>query len=283
MQVLWSLYQSLHEASLMKFHVYFALVQLAGKTGQIDAVYKDMDTMKSQFSACPVSNEQMQKLLKLLHEALLACKRSEGASQVMIELLGTYTAENASQAREETHRCIVASLADPNTFLLDHLLILKPVKFLEGELIHDLLKIFVSEKLEAYQKFYESHREFVQSLGLKHEDNLTKMKLLTFMQLAETKSDIKFGEIQQHMQITEAQVEEFLMDVLKTKLVRAKIDQSNQIVHVSSTMHRTFTQEHWHKLHTLLTNWRSNLHKVREQVGQLATAQIEIMKQPVST
>ena len=229
LKVLWSLYQSLDEKSAMKFHVYYALVTLAGTTQQIDTVYKDMDTLKSQFIACPLSNEQFQKLLKLLHEVLRVCKRSEEASTVMIELLGTYTTENASQAREETHRCIVASLADPNTFLLDHLLQLKPVKFLEGELIHDLLKIFVSEKLESYQKFYENHREFVHSLGLKHEDNLIKMKLLTFMQLAETRSEIKFGEIQHHMQINESEVEDFLINVLKTKLVRAKIDQSNQV------------------------------------------------------
>ena len=100
---------------------------------------------------------------------------------------------------------------------------------LEGELIHDLLKIFVSEKLDVYQKFYENHRDFVQGLGLNHEDNLTKMKLLTFMQLAETKSEITFGEVQQHMQIGENEVEEFLIDVLNTKLVRAKINQSLQV------------------------------------------------------
>ena len=82
--------------------------------------------------------------------------------------------------------------ADPNTFLLDHLLQLKPVKFLEGELIHDLLSIFVSEKLEAYIRFYESHKEFVNGLGLKHEDNIRKMKLLTFMQMAENRSEITF-------------------------------------------------------------------------------------------
>jgi len=29
-------------------------------------------------------------------------------------------------------------MADPNTLLFDHLLVLKPVKFLEGELIHDV-------------------------------------------------------------------------------------------------------------------------------------------------
>lgn len=152
----------------------------------------------------------------------------------MIMLLGTYTTENASQAREEAQRCIIASLADPDTFLLDHLLQLKPVKFLEGslysidvlkclktkfyvflltgELIHDLLKIFVFEKLEGYQKFYDNHKEFVTGLGLKHEDNMTKMKLLTFMQLAETRSQVSFGEIQKHLQLADGEVEDFLVD-----------------------------------------------------------------------
>ena len=62
----------------------------------------------------------------------------ELATKVMIELLGTYTEDNASQARDDAHKCIVTCLADPNTFLMDHLLSLKPVKFLEGELIHDV-------------------------------------------------------------------------------------------------------------------------------------------------
>ena len=62
-------------------------------------------------------------------------------------------------------------------------------------------QIFVSEKLDAYQKFYDGHRGFVDGLGLRHEDNMTKMKLLTFMQLAENKSTVTFGEIQQHLQV----------------------------------------------------------------------------------
>jgi len=279
LKVLWSLYQSLNDDSPMRYQVYHALVILAGRTQQVGLVYTDMETLKSQFAGCPPTNEQWQEVYKLLHEVLRSCKRSEEASQVMIELLDTYTTENASQAREETHKCIVASIADPNTFLLDHLLQLKPVKFLEGELIHDLLKIFVSEKLDSYQKFYESHRDFVQGLSLNHEENLTKMKLLTFMQLAETKSEITFGEIQKELQMSEAEVEEFLIDVLNTKLVRAKIDQANQVVHVSSTMQRTFTKEHWGKLHSLLTGWKGNLHTIREQIGQLAVAQIDLMRE----
>lgn len=279
LKVLWTLYQSLDGYSPMRIHVYIYLVELAGKTNQIGTVYKDMDTLRSAFTSCPPSNEQMQKLLRLLHQTLLMCKRSEDAGHVMIELLGTYTTENASQAREEAQRCIVASLQDPQTFLLDHLLQLKPVKFLEGELIHDLLKIFVSERLEAYVKFYDNHREFVNKLGLNHDANMRKMKLLTFMQLAETRNEITFGEIQQNMQFGENEVEDFLIELLKTKLVRAKIDQPNEVVHITSTMHRTFTKQHWSHLHNLLTSWRNNLHTIREQISHLATAQIEMIHQ----
>ena len=66
----------------------------------------------------------------------------------MLELLGTYSDEDAPQARDDAHRCIVTCVGDKKTFLLDHLLLLKPVKFLEGELIHDLLVIFVSGTLQ---------------------------------------------------------------------------------------------------------------------------------------
>lgn len=96
----------------------------------------------------------------------------------MVELLGTYTAENASAAREDAQRCILAALADPNTFLLDPLLALKPVRFLEGELIHDLLLVFVQDKLPAYLHFYQHHREFVEhQLGIYLVHNVDNVKL----------------------------------------------------------------------------------------------------------
>jgi len=278
LKVMWSLCQSLENASPMRVHVYYYLVQLAGKLNQIDLVYKDMESLRSTFVANPPSNEQMQELFRLLHEVLLSNGRSEDASQVMVELLGTYTTENASQAREEAQRCIVASLADPQTFLLDRLLQLTPVKFLERELIHDLLKIFVSDRLEAYQSFYKNHQEFiVNQLGLNHDANMRKMRILTFMQIAETQSEISFKEIQKSMQIEEGEVEEFLIDLLRTRLVRAKIDQPREMVHVTSAMHRTFDKAHWTQLHSLLTDWKTNLHTVREHIGHLAQMQIKLI------
>ena len=71
----------------------------------------------------------------------------------------------------------------------------------------------------------------------------------------------------------------FSFPVLKTKLVRAKLDQAGEVVHVSSTMHRTFTKQHWNSLHGLLTSWKGNLHTIREQIAHLSSAQGEMIRQ----
>lgn len=139
----------------------------------------------------------------------------------MIELLGTYTSENASVAREDAMKCIVTALADPNTFLLDPLLSLKPVRFLEGELIHDLLSVFVSEKLSSYMNFYKNHKEFVTSQGLNHEQNMKKMRLLSFMQLAESNPEMTFDQLQKELQIKEDEVEPFIIEGNLDKVICA--------------------------------------------------------------
>lgn len=48
--------------------------------------------------------------------------------------------------------------------------------------------------------------------GLSHEENLRKMRLLTFMQMAETRKDIDYASIQREMDLAEADIEDFLID-----------------------------------------------------------------------
>ncbi|RWS08227.1 eukaryotic translation initiation factor 3 subunit M-like protein [Dinothrombium tinctorium] len=277
-RVLQNLFEGI-QINLLRYDVYVTLVKIAAKTNQIHLVYDDMSKLKQWFNANTVGIEKVQCLLRLLHEVLLKEKQSEQASKVMIELLSTYTEENASQARLDAHRCIVSCLADPNAFLMDHLLTLKPVKFLEGELIHDLLTIFVAEKLNAYINFYKLHKEFVDSLGLSHEQNMQKMRLLTFMQIAETKKELSFENIQEELQLQPNEVEGFIIDVLRTKMVRAKIDQLNRRVLVTSTMHRTFGKQQWLQLRDTLVKWQHNLAHVQNTVTSALYEQMSQMGQ----
>jgi len=274
LRVLKNLFGGLSDIIDLRFKVYETLVRLAATSGHIGLVFTDLSQLKQWFPQKSVGIERMQSLLRLLHDVLLQ-KQSESASRVMIELLSTYTEENASQARDDAHKCIVSNLLDKNTFLMDHLLALKPVKFLEGELIHDLLTIFVAEKLSAYIKFYDSHKDFVESLGLSHEQNLQKMRLLTFMQMAESRKEIPFDAIQADLQLNADQVEAFVIDVLRTKLVKAKVDQLQKRVLVSSTMHRTFGRTQWQQLRDTLSQWAQNLAHVQHSVQSAVITQYE--------
>jgi len=278
LKALWLLYQSLDERSTMRYPVYYHLLLIAKHTGQIKSIFQDIEHLKQQFSLCPLSNEELQKLYRLLHEVLLKFNQSEQAAKVMIELLGTYTDKTASHAREDAIRCITSAIADPHTFLLDPLLSLKPVHILKGQLIHDLLNIFVSENLTAYLKFYKEHKEFVTSQGLNHEQNMRKMRLLSFMQLAERTPEIPFEVIENELQINKDEVEAFIIEVLKTKLVSARMDQSARKVFVTSTMHRTFGRAQWQQLRDLLYSWKANLSSVQEGMKSISAAQLEMMQ-----
>jgi translation initiation factor 3 subunit M len=48
--------------------------------------------------------------------------------------------------------------------------------------------------------------------GLNHENNIRKMRLLTFMQMAETKKEMEFSLIQQELVLGPQAVEEFVID-----------------------------------------------------------------------
>lgn len=277
LQSLWRLFNNLCVTSPLRYHVYYHLVQVAKQCDQVKDVFAGVVQLKQQFAECPPPPEQLQKLYRLLHD-VLKDTNSEMAAKVMIELLGTYTTENASVAREDAMKCIVSALADPNTFLLDPLLSLKPVHFLEGELIHDLLSIFVSEKLPAYLQFYQNHKEFVTTQGLNHEQNIRKMRLLTFMQLAESNPEMTFEQLTKELQIGEKEVEPFIIEILKTKLVRARLDQANRKVYISSTMHRTFAKQQWIQLRDILQLWKDNIATVEDGLSNVSTAQVELAK-----
>lgn len=264
-RVLQNLFNGLTNSAALRYRVCTTIVRLSAVSGQMRQVVNNLGQLKKWFPVEVLGADKIQSLLRLLHSILMENRQPEMASKVMVELLTTYTEDNASQAREDAHKCIVSAIADPHTFLMDYLLTLKPVKFLEGELIHELLTIFVTENLSAYTAFYQAHAALIsETLGLSHEANLQKMRLLTFMQMAETKKELPYADIQKELQLPAEQVEVFVIEVLKTKLVKAHIDQANRRVVVSCTMHRTFGRAQWSQLRDTLNKCAGNMANVQQ-------------------
>lgn len=252
----------LHERDPVRYDVYCTQVKVAGKAGLIDQINVSLDQVKSWLNMWEVDGMKARKVYRLLFDALTEDRQSEEATSVMVELLRTYTDENASEVKDDAKNCIVSLLGRPNVLIMDFLLTLPPVAALQGEPIYKLLTIFVSGKLADYMEFYEKNKDFVDSCGLTHEKNLHKMRVLTFMSLGEAKSEVHFDDLCKELNISVDDIEEFIIEALRSKLVRTRIDQVNKKVIISSATHRTFGNNQWQELRNRLEEWRQSLQSV---------------------
>ncbi|CAF1324283.1 unnamed protein product [Didymodactylos carnosus] len=253
----------------MKVRVLTNLIYVVPEGSNVDKYRIFVNLVKQWIKEWKISTEQVQDLYRFMYEAYVQAKDTDNALKLLLELLGTYTKENASKARPDAIKCIISSIGDPNVFIMDHLLLLEPVKYLEGETIHNLLTIFVSGKLQNYLDFYSNQRNFIESSGLNHENNVEKMRLLTFLQTAENQKELTFDMIQNEMQIEQDEVESFVIEAVRTKMIRCKIDHLSRKVLVDCTAQRTFTRQHWQVLKERLELWRVNLTTINKNLGNL--------------
>jgi len=58
----------------------------------------------------------------------------------------------------------------------------------------------------------------VDDVGLVHEENVRKMQVLTFVQIAEGKSELSFETIERELQLAPDDVEAFIIDGIEVEL-----------------------------------------------------------------
>ncbi|BBH00201.1 hypothetical protein Prudu_010127 [Prunus dulcis] len=158
--------------------------------------------------------------------------------------LATFSGEDAyilSEAKEEAVRTIVEFVKAPDLFQCD-LLDMPAVGQLEKDakhaLAYQLLKIFLTQRLDAYLEFQTANSTLLKGYGLVHEDCITKMRLISLVDLGSDES----GRI-------------------PYSLIRDTL-QMNQVVIVSRYTERVFGQQQWLTLRSKLATWRGNVANV---------------------
>uniref|UniRef100_H2Z021 Eukaryotic translation initiation factor 3 subunit M n=1 Tax=Ciona savignyi TaxID=51511 RepID=H2Z021_CIOSA len=266
LNLLHNLFHGYPSKTAFLYKVYCTWLKVAKISRSIHLVPTNLKELTSWLESWDVGEEGKQNVLRLLYEAQMTCGRNKDASPTMVALLQSYTEDNASKAREDAIRCITKALADPNTYLFNELLTLKPITFLEGELLHDLLNIFVSGNIKEYDEFYKANKDFVESIGLSHASNTRKMRLLSLVDTLGSAREITFRDIETRLDIPEAEVEAFIIDAIQSKLVRGRIDHVNSKVIVSQSCQRTFGRAQWEELATRLGQWRDNINQVHKKL-----------------
>ncbi|RXH69182.1 hypothetical protein DVH24_036966 [Malus domestica] len=187
----------------------------------------------------------------------------------LTKYLATFSGEDVhtlSEAKEEAVRTIVEFVKAPDMFQCD-LLNMPAVRQLEKDakhaLAYQLLKILLTHRLDACLEFQAANSDLLKSYGLVHEDCITKMRLISLMDLGSDESGrIPYGAIRDTLQINDDAVELWVVKAITANLMDCNMDQMNQVEIVSRCTERVFGEAQWLTLRTKLATWRGNIANV---------------------
>ncbi|CAK9291291.1 unnamed protein product [Gordionus sp. m RMFG-2023] len=185
--------------------------------------------------------------------------------------LSSSSKEKVEIDKEDLKSCIILHIKEPENYLFDHLLALPNINTLHNDLVDKLFNIFLKQKLADYVKFYEENKSFIEENGLNHEENLYKMRILTFLQLASEagRQNIPFEKINLELDIDATLTEDLIIDAIRTKLVRCSIDESTQCVIVDFCTDRIITSNQWSQISAKLKEWSESLTIVTKNIKDL--------------
>lgn len=269
LKILFNLYNLL-ENPYSRFYVYMKALSLAdsGKvTEHIIPSFKKIDSFLKEWN---IGIKDQRELFLTISNILKDSKSSSKDSfNFLTKYLATFSGEDEhtlSDAKEEAVRAIVEFVKAPEMFQCD-LLDMPAVGQLERDakyaLVYQLLKIFLTQRLDAYLDFQAANSTLLKSYSLVHEDCITKMRLISLVDLGLHESgQIPYGLIKETLQINDDEVELWVVKGITAKLIDCKMDQMNQIVIVSRCTERVFGQHQWKTLRAKLSTWRGNISSV---------------------
>ena len=198
----------------------------------------------------------------------------ERVRECLVELLMSVPEKMAPAVKQEATECIVAHINDPLVYSLESLLRLKPVQMLEGERIHDLLMILLRGSVEEYNKFSKDNGSYLKTLEIDVETTLSKLRVLSFLQLAEKKTELSYDAISKHVGIEASKIEPFLFEVVRTGMARLRLDQAGKkarILSLSWSRYVSSGMDQWREIQRRLNQMRTQVDLLMDTFSDKAT------------
>ncbi|OMO97453.1 hypothetical protein CCACVL1_04550 [Corchorus capsularis] len=264
LKILFNLYNLLG-APASRFFVYMQALNLAlnGKvTDHVTPSFKKIDSFLKEWN---IGIKDQRNLFLTIANIFKESKSSTKDSfKFLTKYLATFSGEDSlamSEAKEEAVRTVIEFVKAPDMFQCD-LLDMPAVGQLEKDakyaLVYQLLKIFLTQRLDAYLEFQAANSTLLKSLV--HEDCITKMRLMSLVDLGCNESgQIPYALIKDTLRIEDDEVELWVVKAITAKLIDCKMDQMNQVVIVSRCTERIFGQQQWLSLRSKLATWRGNI------------------------
>lgn len=263
------LYNAVSEDHVVKrFSLLAATITLASSVGLVskivDTILPKIDTFLRQWK---VGVPEKRHMYKVCYEALKSADMAEKAFAFNVKQLGLYngaSGEEFGAVEDATIDVIVQAVRLPKLYRFDTLLELDAVLRFESQqgdqkLLFELINIFVRDDLAVFTEFRAQNEALLVKYKIDAAVAEDKMRLLTFASLGIDSPDLTYEMIASALQISEDQVEGWVIRAISSGLVDAKINQLKSSVAIYRSTQRMFTREEWQPLSERINIWKENI------------------------
>ncbi|AOA62825.1 hypothetical protein PP7435_CHR2-0126 [Komagataella phaffii CBS 7435] len=211
-------------------------------------------------------------LLDIFYESAKALGTSESSSEVLFNLYRVGNISDVSFVKKVILNFSV-DVKHINEFLTDALnneklldlseyINIEKVSSADSALL-DLLKIYTSVDLEAFNKF-----DFTTVPSVNKSAVLSKLHSLVIAQLASANSTLKFADIASALSVEREAVPDFVINTIYMGSIQARIDQPNELVYINKVNILTaFDLAQWEAVRASLQAWKGCLNEVRSNIN----------------
>ncbi|KIY70926.1 PCI-domain-containing protein [Cylindrobasidium torrendii FP15055 ss-10] len=261
-KLLTNLFNALPRTSGLRYSVYTSLLKISlPQNAKIEQ--PEVSRYLSEWS---ISDEERTAFLKTLVDAYSSAGQPFEAYNYQLAYVRSLPASSTDAAID----LIASALRLPDLFDFDPLYKIDAVVSAKDNELFALLQVFLSGGLDDYLAWVKAHEATLAKFNLEAAALERKIRLLTLSSLASEKigQNVSFAQIAEALQIDIAEVEKWVIDVIRAGLVSAKISQIAQTVRVNRATARSFERPQWESLEKRLVAWKSGLAGVLEVVAQ---------------
>jgi len=275
LNALGNIYYHVEAKSPIRYDVYMVILEFAAKHHRLHTILPTVQNVDDWLEEWGVTPAQKRDLYKLLRNSLNASGQHTDSHTFLLKLLKTYensSAQELASVKDLATAAIVESIRIKTIFQVDDLLRLKAIEQLKSELIYQLLEIFAHQGYKEYMDLYNAQKENIEKIGLSHDDNVFKLRLITLATLAATQEEIPYSTFASSLLVPETEVEKWVLDAIRFKLIEAKIDQLKSVVLISKTTYRVFGDSQWRLLKIKLEAWKLRTTEVLQVIQNAKVA-----------
>jgi len=249
-----------------RYNTFLAIVQYAAAAGKeilsmVTPQFEQLDSMLAEWGS---DASKTRAMYQAICDAMGKHGDSDGAHKYILRFLDSYQGDKELEsAKLQASTAVTEAIANPKVYQFDTYLQLDAVQALKGDSkygkVYELLQLFAFKDLGDFNTFYGANSSYVDGLGLKKDECVLKMRLLSLCTLAAKQREIKYADIASGLQIGEEEVEKWAIKAITAKLLDAKMDQLNKVVIINHCTDRMFSQEQWVGLRSKLVGWKDRM------------------------